>query len=171
MIEAAAEKIARHIKSNTPDHPASVARLKFSLEVVLNAALIILFTLLISLFVGKFATTAIIMASFAILRQLTGGKHLPTGEWCVAVSTALFIALSFIHLEGAWILTSTGCSMALILIYAPSNIEKQSRIPQKYYPALKIAGFTLVGMNLLIQSPAIAIGVLAQSLSLIHERR
>lgn len=170
MIESAAAAIAEHIKKNVPDHPASIARMKYSLEIVLNTALIIFFTSLIAAFLGKLSTVLVLMASFAILRQLTGGKHLPTGEWCVVVSTSLFIALSFISLQSPWITIATVCSIFLILIFAPAGIERQTRIPKKYYPALKIAGIVLVSTNLFIQSPAIAIAVLTQSLTLIHGR-
>ncbi|MBY7740315.1 accessory gene regulator B family protein [Paenibacillus polymyxa] len=89
MIEALSNKIAIHIKSVVPDHPASVPVLKHALAVTLNVIFITGSTILIALITGKVKEVA-----FAFLRQMTGGVHLKSGMSCVAVSTLLFTGQS-----------------------------------------------------------------------------
>ncbi|WP_058830678.1 accessory gene regulator ArgB-like protein [Paenibacillus polymyxa] len=171
MIEPLALRMAQHIKSVVPDHPASVPVLKHALAVILNIVFITVATIIIALLTGKAGEVFTIMMTFAILRQMTGGVHLKSGMGCVVVSTLLFTGLSFITLDHKWTMIATGISMILILLFAPAGIEKQTRIPPKYFSALKVAAFILVGFNLWFTHPFIAISILAQSLTLINLRR
>ncbi|MDQ0496363.1 accessory gene regulator ArgB-like protein [Paenibacillus brasilensis] len=171
MIEALSNKIAVHIKKNVPDHPASVAVLKHALAVILNMVFITGLTIAISVFTGRIREVLTIMAAFAFLRQMTGGLHLKSGMGCVAVSTLLFTGLSFVHLDYRWSMIATVISMILILIFAPAGIEKQTRIPPRYFPLLKAGAFIVVSFNLWVANPFIAVSFFAQSLLLISIRR
>lgn len=171
MIEPLALRMAQHIKSVVPDHPASVPVLKHALAVTLNLVFITGLTLAISAFTGRISEVLIIMASFAFLRQMTGGLHLKSGMGCVAVSTILFTGLSFIKLDYSWTIGATLVSMLLILVFAPAGIERQTRIPPRYFPLLRSGAFIVVSFNLWIANPFIAISVLAQCLLLINIRR
>lgn len=171
MIEPLAQKLAVHIKSVVPDHPSSVAVLKHSIAISLNAVSIVLITLLLSWFTGKTKEAAILLVMFALLRQLTGGIHLKTGLGCIAVTSLSFTVLSFVTMDNWWTIGATLVSMVLILMYAPAGIERQSKIPPRFYPILKLIAFILVGTNVLILSPILAVCFLAQSLTLIRGRR
>ncbi|TKH43419.1 accessory regulator AgrB [Paenibacillus terrae] len=171
MIEPLALRMAQHIKSVVPDHPASVPVLKHALAVLLNMAFITGLTLVISVFTGHTREVVTIMAAFAFLRQMTGGIHLKSGMGCVAVSTLLFTGLSFITLDDKWNMIATIISMLLILIFAPSGIERQTRIPKRYFPLLKVAALITVGLNLWFAYPFVAISFFAQTLLLINVRR
>lgn len=171
MIESLSLRLATHIKSVVPEHPASVAKLKFSLAIGINMTFIIALTLLISVITGRIKEVIIIMLVFAVLRQMTGGFHLKTGMGCVYASTILLTVLSYISFDYTWTIGATVISMLLILLLAPAGIEKQSRIPENYYPALKWSSFILVGLNLIFASPLVAIAVFAQSLTLVIGRR
>lgn len=171
MIEALSNKIAVHIKNNVPDHPASVAVLKHALAILLNMVFITGLTLFISAITGRYKEVLTIMAAFAFLRQMTGGLHLKSGMGCVVVSTLLFTGLSLVHLDYTWTLGATIASMLLILAFAPAGIERQTRIPPRYFPLLRLGAFIVVSFNLWIANPFIAISFLAQSLLLINIRR
>lgn len=173
MIESIALKIATRIKATAPEHPASINVLKFSLALILNAVFIITLTLGISLFTGRTEESAIILVSYAVLRQLSGGLHLKSGLQCVFVTTASFTVMSLIDLSPHGLQLANIVSLILVLIFAPSNIENQSRIKKKHYPKLKLLSALLVLINVGIASPAIAISFLVQSLTLIRkpERR
>ncbi|ODA08491.1 accessory gene regulator ArgB-like protein [Paenibacillus polymyxa] len=171
MIEPIALRMAQHIKSVVPNHPASVAVLKHALAVILNIFFITASTIVIALLTGKVGEVVTIMVAFAFLRQMTGGIHLKTGMGCVVVSTLLFTGLSFINLDYKWTIGATLVSMLLILVFAPAGIEKQTRIPPRYFPLLKVGAFIAVSFNLWIANPFIAISILAQTLSLINVRR
>ncbi|WP_068499081.1 accessory gene regulator ArgB-like protein [Paenibacillus kribbensis] len=168
MIETLALRMATHIKSTIPDHPASVAVLKHSLSIVLNVVFIVCLTMGAALLTGKVKEASLMLVMFAILRQITGGIHLKTGIGCVLVTSIVCTALSFFTLSYKLSIGATILSIILILIYAPSGIEKQSRIPKRYYPLLKTIAVLLVGTNLVFASSILAISFLVQSITLIR---
>ena len=58
-------------------------------------------------------------------------------------------------------------NIILVLLFAPSRIDKQTRISKKHYPLLKIISLFLVSTNFLIGSSVLAAAFLIQSLTLI----
>ncbi len=170
MIEYLAKRTAEHIKQVIPEHPASTAVLTYALSIVINTLGIVLMTILFSSLLCTLQHAFIIMIMFALLRQLTGGYHLQTGVGCIILSSTLFVALSLVTFSELYCIIFTCMSILLILIYAPSNIEKQSRIPKKYYSLLKIAGCLLVATNLYALSVPFALASFAQSVTLIRRR-
>ncbi|ASA20977.1 accessory gene regulator ArgB-like protein [Paenibacillus donghaensis] len=170
MIEFLANKTATAIKKQAPDHPASIAVLKYSLAMIINVTSIILFTYLISLWTGKTKEVLIIMFGFALLRQVSGGKHLKSGEACVIITTSLFTILSFFEVSQIYVVVINLISLLLVMMFAPSRIEKQSRIPKRHYPKLKYISAFLVLLSLIIQSPVLSISFFVQSVTLISRR-
>ncbi|MEW4370552.1 accessory gene regulator ArgB-like protein [Paenibacillus kandeliae] len=170
MIEYLAERTAQHIKRVVPHHPSSTAVLTYALSIVINITSIILVTMLLSMLLGTFGRAMLIMFSFAVLRQFTGGYHLKTGMACVWFSSLLFVALSMVTLPSIYCIILTCMSMMLILCYAPSHLAKHSRIPETYYPLLKIVGCCLVAINLYVLSVPVALAFFVQSASLIRRR-
>ncbi|ASA20894.1 accessory gene regulator ArgB-like protein [Paenibacillus donghaensis] len=168
MIEKWSACTAQAIKRIVPHHPASEAVLKYALEGVYNALLIIVGTLLISAFTGRTAEAVTILISFALLRQISGGKHLKSGVGCVIFTTAAFTLLSWIRPDMGLTQILNVISLLLVSKYAPSRIEQQSRIPRAYYPVLKIMAALLIGINFVVASPVIAVSFFAQALTLIH---
>lgn len=171
MIEPLALRMAQHIKKVVPDHPASVPVLKHALAVTLNLVFITSLTIIISIFTGRVVEAVTVMAAFAFLRQMTGGIHLKSGMGCVVVSTLLFTVLSFVKLDYNWTIGATLVSMLLILVFAPAGIERQTRIPPRYFPLLRSGAFIVVSFNLWMANPFIAISFFVQTLTLINVRR
>jgi accessory gene regulator B len=171
MIDKLALSIATGIKNTVPDHPASIARLKYSLSFILNAVFIIVFSLLVSLLTGKTYEVAILLFSFAILRQVSGGIHLKSGTTCVVVTVAVANAFSFLEISNDVTLWFTGISILIALIFAPSGIEKQTRIPQRFYPLLKIISVIIISSNFIIESDMAATAFLIQAISLMIKRK
>ncbi|MFD1776985.1 accessory gene regulator ArgB-like protein [Paenibacillus rhizophilus] len=171
MIDALAGKIASAIKRIVPDHPASEAVLKFSLSVVLNAFFIIILSLLVSLTTGRTNEVLMILVSFAALRQLTGGAHLKSGTACVIFTSALFTILSYVDLEIAMTQIINAISLLLIIWLAPIGIERQTRIPKRHWPKMKVVAVLLVIVNIFTGASAIAVCFFVQSLSLIIARK
>ncbi|AIQ70337.1 accessory gene regulator ArgB-like protein [Paenibacillus graminis] len=168
MIEYLAMRMAESIKRNVPDSPTSTAVMRFALSVVINAAMIIILSLLISLITGRIAEVIIALLAFPLLRQASGGYHMKSGMKCVLFSTALITAISLTDLQYKHILSVGLISLILVAIYAPSNIEKQSRTPKKYYPLLKLISMIIVSLNIFIGSSVLAAAFFAQSISLIR---
>jgi len=170
VIYYLSSRTAAAIKRQVPQHTASQEVLRYSLSMILNVLFIVCLTFGVSLWTGNTREAVEILISFAILRQLTGGIHLKSGDACVLVTSGLFTVLSFFHLSG-WPLVVMGViSLALILRYAPTGIEKQSRIPRRHYPKLKAAAALLIIISLFLGSAPVAISFFVQATTLIHRR-
>lgn len=171
MIEKLSARTAKAIKEAVPHHPTSEAVLKYALEGIYNAVFIIGLTLLISMITGNTKETLIILVTFALLRQTSGGKHLQSGVLCVVVTTSLFTAMSFVKPDEQMTQMLNLISILLVAMYAPSNIEHQSRIPRKYYPLLKLIAAVMIAANFIIVSPTVSVSFFVQALTLIKTSR
>ncbi|OME96964.1 ABC transporter permease [Paenibacillus lautus] len=168
MIEGLSKRIAEGIKRQVPDHKSSVPVLKHAIAIILNVLFIVVFTLLISIFTGNVKQAVIALTGFAVLRQFSGGYHLKTGAGCIAFTTALFTLVSFVEMEIAGVLIINVLSLLLVMLFAPSRIERQSRIPRKHYVKLRIISSVIVMFNFGLQSPTLAVIYLVQALSLLR---
>lgn len=171
MIDFTAKKLSVYIKKQVPEHPSSVEVLEYSIGMFLNIATIIFGSLGISYFTGNTVEILVILFSFSLLRQFSGGIHLKTGTACAIVSISLFTLISFFHTEQKAVLYAlTAITFLIVLIYAPSNFEKQHNVPIKYYPLLKFISLVMVSSNFFFLSDALTISFLTQSLTLILGR-
>lgn len=167
MIEILADRMARGIKKRAPEHPASVAVLRHSLAILINTISILVLTLAVGLISEHLFETLTVLIAFAALRMVSGGLHLKSGVWCVVVTTGIVFLVSHIEitLGATWIITTL--SLILAAIFAPTDIHKQSRIPRKYYPLLKMCSIVLISGNLFFGSAVVAGSFLVQTLLLI----
>ncbi|WP_411830809.1 accessory gene regulator ArgB-like protein [Paenibacillus graminis] len=168
MVDNLALSIAKRIKNTVPNHPSSVNVLKYALIVILNAVFGVALSLLISILTDKTSEVIVIILSFALLRQLSGGYHIKSSDGCVIVSVLLFTALSLISLNSTAVIVINSCSVLLALFFAPSKIDKQSKIPKKYFPYLKIVSVLLITINFYLQYSTIAMAFFVQCISLIR---
>ncbi|OMF99363.1 accessory gene regulator B family protein [Paenibacillus sp. FSL R7-0337] len=171
MLESMSAKLALTIKNIVPEHPASYAVLKFAISVVLNVVFIIALTLLVSIWTGRTSEALQILISFALLRQVSGGAHLRSGIACVLFTVSLFTVLSFVQVSSFYVMLMNAASLLVVLWLAPIGIERQTRIPRRHWPKLRIVALLLVAANIVAGSSVIAASFLAQSLSLIIARR
>ncbi|WP_379136079.1 accessory gene regulator ArgB-like protein [Paenibacillus sp. sgz500958] len=167
MIERLAANSAAAIKRRVPHHPASAAVMQYALEVIYNALFIVTFSLLISLFTGKSQEVVAILVAFAVLRQITGGIHLKSSVSCVAASTIGCTLLSIVQLQSGILYLIGGLSLGLVLIFAPSRLDEQTRIPVRFYPVLKIIGAVVVIISVFIQWTPVSVSVFVQAMTLI----
>lgn len=171
MINAVATRLATQIKKSVPEHPSSVEVLKYSIAFLLNAVLTTLLTLVIASALGKFAESAVALAGFALLRQFSGGIHLKSGLLCIIISTTGALTLAFVQLDKPLLYVLTILSLLLALWFAPSRIERQTRIPHHYYPLLKYISMLIIASNLVFHSSVLAASFFVQCLTLIKGRR
>ena len=167
MLEHLSEWSAARIKVIVPEHPASVSVLKFAIAIVLNVVLVAGLTLSVSLITGNTAEAVMILVSFALLRQVSGGVHLKSGMACVLFTTALFTGLSYVQMDMLYVQLLNVLSLLLVAVLAPIGIDKQTRIPEKHWPKLKLIGAALVIINMFVASPVIAVSFTAQAVSLV----
>lgn len=160
-------RIAKHIKSEVPQHPSSVERLSHELIVVINFFSVIGLSLLLSLITGQTKEVLLLLQCFAILRQLTGGLHLESSTWCAVATSVVATSLSLLPQSELATYILTTAALLLTLKYAPAGIEDQTIIPERYYPILKLAGIVLIASNYLFGSYWAAIAYFVQALMLL----
>lgn len=171
MIEAVALHWAQWLKKTVPDHPSSVAVIKFALQLLLGAVLTVLLALVIAAFTGKLLETITVLICFAVLRAVSGGFHFKSAMACVVATVAGANILAYSTFEPNIVLVLNGTSLLLIALFAPSKIEKQTRIPKKHHPKLRIIALLIAATNFLFMSPIIAATITIQSITLIRVRR
>ncbi len=170
MISIVSEKIAKRIKSVVPEHPRSEKVLAYSISFLLTNLSVIVLSLLISLFTGKFLETVIVLISFALLRNISGGFHLETAWLCIILSTTIVTIIAFSNFGYFYIIVLTSISLILTMIYSP-RIERQTRIPKKYYPVLKILSMVIILISSLLGTPLVTSAFFVQSVTLIRSGR
>lgn len=168
MIEQVALRIAHSIKNSNPQYTASVDVLKYGLIIILNFCSTLLLCTIVGLLSGKLIEVFIGLLAFIILRSVSGGFHFRTALMCTIVSTLIFTILPFLTLSNLLFYIFMSVSCVLQLLFSPSRIKGKSNIPEKYYPALKVASLLIVSANFIINSDLVALIFLVQSLTLIY---
>jgi accessory gene regulator B len=171
MIIRLAENLAVAIKNANPEQTASVEVMKYALLGIINTVGTILMSILFGMATGKLLSILLALFAFGFLRYFSGGLHLKTPASCMLVSTVIICVVPFIPVTQAIGTTMLIISLLLILIYAPSNVRGFARLPEKYYPILKIISLVIVSSNLLIGSSILTVTFFFQSLSLIVIRK
>ncbi|WP_027087151.1 accessory gene regulator B family protein [Cohnella panacarvi] len=168
MIRILSRGIAKKIKTVVPHHPVSEQVLAYSISFLLNTIFVILFSMLVSLFTGRYIETAIALFSYAIIRQASGGFHFESGWLCIVASTAAITAISFSNFGDSILIILTFLSLLIALVFSPSRIEKQTRIPKRYYPLLKVLSMVIISTSFLFGSSVVTTSFFVQSLTLIR---
>ncbi|MBB6672149.1 accessory gene regulator B family protein [Cohnella nanjingensis] len=171
MIENLSEKLAVSLKNAVPDYPGSVARLKFGIHIILNTILTIAVAVILGIVIHDLASVMVILFSFALLRAFSGGIHVKIALLCIlvsAVAAALLAMTKELAMPGEVFTALNVISMLLVLVYAPSRIAGQTRIPRRFYPLLKVISLLIVGSNFLLHSDLLAVTWFVQSLTLIR---
>lgn len=166
IIEAWSEKIAVSIKNANDKETVSVGVMKFALIILFNFSIPFLLSLGIGVVSGTFKGTLLAIIAFAILRMLSGGYHFKSSNVCMLSMVVVAVVPPYIHLLEIWTLILTIISLVLVLLLAPSNMRGYHRMPEKYYPLMKIASALLVSSNFLIASEIMALVFTIQAISL-----
>ncbi|TMV49479.1 post-translational modification of quorum-sensing peptide protein [Paenibacillus mesophilus] len=166
IIEAWSEKIAVSIKKVNENETVSVGVMKFALIIVFNFTIPFLISLCIGAIGGKFSDTLLAIAAFVMLRMLSGGYHFKSSTVCMLSMIVVAVIPPYIHFSELWTLIFTITSMVLVALLAPSNMRGYHRMPEKYYPLMRIASVLLVASNLVVASEIMALVYLLQAVSL-----
>jgi accessory gene regulator B len=171
MIIKLSEKLAVSIKNANPEQTASIEVMKYALLGIFNTVGTILLSAVIGLLTGELAGVATAFFAFAILRFFSGGIHLSSPVSCILVSSLIICAIPYIPTTPALELVLMIISTVLIFIYAPSNVKGFARLPEKYFPILKLISLLIVSSNWFFGSTIITVAFFLQSISLIRFQR
>jgi len=166
LIESLAWRIAKHIKTIVPNHPAPIENLNHSLIICLNFFTVIFLTVLGSIFTSHGKEVAIILIAFAVLRQLTGGLHLESSTVCAIATAGVATTLSVLELNHLTTVILNVIGLVCVMSFAPAGIEDQTIIPERFYPILKVVGMFIIASNFWFDSSYAAIAYCAQGIML-----
>lgn len=167
MIESMAEKLAVWIKSADEKDTASIEVLKFALIIVINFLIPCILSVIIGIITGKPVETTLAVLTIVIIRAISGGYHFRSSTTCTIVTTLAMSIPPHIPFPSEWSMHATLFCIILFAIFAPSHMKGYARMPEKYFPILKVASLIIVGSNLIWQSPLLSIIFLLQALSLL----
>jgi accessory gene regulator B len=166
IIEAWSERIALSIKRANENETVSVPVMKFAIIILINFFIPVITSLMIGLASGRLAETALCIIAFVLLRMASGGFHFQSPILCM-ISTVIVTAVPpHIMISDTWTTAFTVLSLILVLLRAPSNMRGYNRMPERFYPYLKIASAILVGMNFILDSYVVALVFLIQGVLL-----
>lgn len=170
MIDSMAGRMAESLKRANPERTASVAVMRFSLILLLNALATVALCLAIGWATGRLAETAVVLAGFVVLRFFSGGFHLKSSDACVVFSTAIISALPHLSVPD-WTMRLTIASAALAALLAPTKVENQIQVSEGHKPWFKLISVVIVCANFAIGSESLAKAFFVQALLLIPMRR
>lgn len=175
MIDALSMRLAVHVKALNPEETPSLEIMRYGIKFMIFNLITALAITVTALLFGNFEQALLCMISFAILRSISGGYHIKTAGLC-AIASASMIQCSIllgevINKYNNMELIIGIVTLILVSIFAPSNIEEQTRIPKKYHGWLKVISVSLVLLNILwINNILLASGFFIQSLTLINTK-
>lgn len=155
MIEYAARKLSIRINKIIPDSNVNI--MAYSIGMKLNFYLIITLTIVIGLMTGHLIDSCMAMCGCAILRRLTGGRHLSLTA-CLVFSVLLFTTSPILPISFTFMILLTCLTILLLALYSKVSAKNKS---------LSLA---LVCTNFLIFSPSLALVFAVQAASLINRR-
>ncbi|BBI32253.1 accessory gene regulator ArgB-like protein [Cohnella abietis] len=171
MINKLSMAIASYLKKVDSENTPSIDVMKYSLYVILHSLFTIICIFIASLLLGEVAATLAGLVYFILLRIFAGGFHLHSSTWCTVLSISLICLAPFIEFSQTWILIINIVAVGILFFYAPRNFKGYARIPEKYYPILKIVAVLIGGSNFYWQDPTLAAILVLQSILLIPKEK
>ncbi|MBD2846243.1 accessory gene regulator B family protein [Paenibacillus sp. IB182496] len=168
MIEKAADRLAGFIYEAADDAKFNKAILRYALIIVVNFVLTISFVMAVSALFGYWEEVAFGLFIFIILRAISGGYHFSTSTPCFILTTLTALAIPLVPLTVTGMNVLYAVSLVLFILFSPSNLQKQSRIPKKYYPVLKLVSVLFVGLTWPLYSEIMTMAIFTQALTMIH---
>lgn len=166
MIEAWAERMAISIKNTNEKGTVSIEVMKYALTIVINFMIPYSAAAVFGLLTGKFADTVLAIVAFILIRSASGGYHLQSSTGCMVLTFILSAAPPHLPFPSEWMVYATALSLLLAAILAPANIKGYARMPEKYFPLMKIVSLLIIGSNFIVHSPVLTIVFLLQAISL-----
>lgn len=171
ILNSLALKISLAIKKTNPEETVSVEVMQYALSIILNTLLTFIVSLSIGLILNNLKETLIFYISLSLLRVFSGGVHLKSATACNIVTILICSMTPYLfQLTDTILWFVTAISLILVLLFAP-NPDKNTQIPVKWYPSLKLISVIMVCLNFFIASSVIGLAFLVQSVTIIPWKR
>ncbi|GMX64197.1 hypothetical protein Elgi_34650 [Paenibacillus elgii] len=162
-IDSMASYLAKAIRKHN-EHAGSEIALKYALSLIINTSFAITVSLLISAITNRLdeAITGIVV--FLLIRYVSGGVHLSSSLACCITSIFIFTTIANVPSEYTEIsIYLNAISFMILLFTAPNNIKDVSRIPEKFYPLLKVITLLIISSNFFIKSTVFTAAFIIQA--------
>lgn len=164
-----ARSIAVSIKKADTHHTHSIEVMEYSLTILLNTFFIIISTILIGWLTDELSSTIIALSSVLIIRVVSGGPHIKSMWGCNLFSIILCATIPHLPLVVPLVVLNT-ISAILMLVFAPRP-DKNTKMPDKLFPYLKVISVALVCSNFFMKNDVIGLVFFIQALTIIPLRR
>lgn len=169
MIDKISMQLSVVLKRKFPNGLPELETINYVHKFFISNVIPIVLILLIALSTGSLASVALSLFGFAFLRLFSGGLHLKSVAACAILSAVVVFIIPLLgEIMNSYTHLLIIITAIIVSIYAPSNIRKQTRIPEKYFIHLKIISILIVVSNLLIESSVLAVAYLVQAVTLIR---
>ena len=169
MIDQLVSIISLKLKEKYPKELPEIDVMQYALKFLITNIAPIFLIVLYGLVSDNVVNVLFTLGGFSLLRMFSGGYHIKSAELCVFTSIIMIILISeFSFLFVDYILVINALSLFLVLIYAPSNIRSQTRLPDKYDILLKLISITIILINIYISNVYFSVSIFVQSLLLIR---
>ncbi|MWV44898.1 hypothetical protein GRF59_14850 [Paenibacillus sp. HJL G12] len=169
MINDISDKLSVYLKKRYPNELPSVSIVRYSIKFLISNITPILVLIVSSMLLRIFPEVMIALLGFSILRMFSGGYHIKSAEVCIVVSVVLVYTIVMVSPLIQNIKTIIDiASLVLVVIFAPSNIKKQTRIKEENFIYLKIVSLMIIAGNFIVHSNILTLAFFLQSLSLIR---
>ncbi|WP_256760865.1 accessory gene regulator ArgB-like protein [Cohnella sp. WQ 127256] len=171
MISRISNGIASYLKKEIPEDTPSIAVMNYSLYIIIHSLFTVVIITIISLSLNVFFETFIGLLFFVALRVFGGGYHLHNSNVCTVLTVIVICASPFIPISITWLIIVNIFNLVLVSIYAPRNFKGYARIPEKYYPVMKLITLLIVGSNFYWMSSTLLMVSLCYSIFLIPSQK
>lgn len=169
MIDNLATKVSRTLVDRFPNELPPFGITRYGIKFILSNLVPLLSLLLIGWILDTVYEIIVCYVSFASLRMVSGGYHAKMPEVCLIISTALITLIAkFGHIMIEYVHILNLVSLALVIIYAPSNIENQTKILKSNFKFLKLISIMIVLVGFVLNDVLVSASLLVQSLLLIR---
>ncbi|MEJ3719198.1 accessory gene regulator B family protein [Paenibacillus polymyxa] len=171
MINQLADKWSISAKRKYPDELPSQQIVRYTIKFIISNTIPIFIVLIASMLLGITKEAILALIGFSSVRMFSGGFHFKSAEMCIVFSSLVIILIAscgnyFDNYSFAMYLAS----IILVMLYAPSKIEQQTRVKPKNFKWFKIISLILVTLIYTINIPVLNLAALVQSLLLIRLR-
>ncbi|WP_340032566.1 accessory gene regulator B family protein [Paenibacillus sp. FSL K6-1122] len=169
MIDSFATRISTRLVEKFPDELPPLGITRYGIKFLISNVVPVVLLLIIGLMLNIVSEVVICLISFSSLRMVSGGYHAKKPEACLVISTILIALIAkFGYLLSDYTLLMNSLSLVLVAIFAPSNIENQTKILKEHFKYLKAISIGMIIMSFLLNNFLISAALLVQSLLLIR---
>lgn len=161
--------LAIAIKRANPEETHSVEVMVYALTIILNILFIIVTSLVIGLATNSFLSTLLALGSLIIIRILSGGPHIRSAWGCNIVSVLICTVVPHVPMIVP-LLAINIANVIIMLLFSPQP-DKNTNIPRRLFPLLKLLSVSLVSCNFIVKSDVMGLIFFIQAIIMLPWRK